>query len=97
MLVLQYSYLLSARQQLKLVARGEWYYLGERYFDLANTIRQSPYNAFNTRIGLSSKHLELFFWERNMTNRNYIEYAYDFGAVHFGSPRTYGVTVRTML
>jgi iron complex outermembrane receptor protein len=97
MLVLQYSYLLSARQQLRLVARGEWYYLGERYFDLANTIRQSPYNTFNSRVGLSSRYLELFFWARNMSNRNYIEYAYDFGAVHFGSPKTYGLTLRAML
>ncbi|MEP7108110.1 MAG: TonB-dependent receptor [Ferruginibacter sp.] len=95
MLVLQYSYLVSARQQIKLVARGEWYYLGRRYFDLGNNIQQSPYNLLNARLGISSKHADLFFWVRNCTNKNYIEYAYDFGAVHLAAPRTYGLTIKT--
>ncbi|MEJ7588972.1 MAG: TonB-dependent receptor [Ferruginibacter sp.] len=96
MFTLQYSYLLIASKQIQLVARGEWYYLGRRYFDLANTIQQSPYNVYNTRIGMSSKHLDVFFWARNITDRKYIEYAYDFGAVHLGNPGTYGVSVKTM-
>jgi iron complex outermembrane receptor protein len=96
MFTAQYSYVLSARKQLTLVARGEWYYLGTRYFDLANTIRQSPYNVYNTRLGISCRHLELYGWFRNMSNSRYIEYAYDFGAVHLGVPKTYGVTLRTM-
>ncbi|MBC7508306.1 MAG: TonB-dependent receptor [Ferruginibacter sp.] len=96
MLALQYIYVVSTRRQIKLVARGEWYYLGRRYFDLANTIRQPSYNLLNTRAGVSCKHLEVFFWARNMTNRKYIEYAYDFGAVHLGNPGTYGVTIKTM-
>ncbi|MEO5892352.1 MAG: TonB-dependent receptor [Ferruginibacter sp.] len=96
MLSLQYSYMLSERHQVKLIARGEWYYLGSRYFDLANTIRQSPYDIYNARAGVSLKHLDVFFWARNFTNKKYIEYAYDFGAVHLGNPSTYGVTVKTM-
>ena len=96
MLALQYIYVVSTRHQIKLVARGEWYYLGIRYFDLANTIRQPSYNLVNTRAGVSCKHLEVFFWARNMTNKKYIEYAYDFGAVHLGNPGTYGITIKTM-
>ncbi len=95
MLALQYSHLVSARHQLKLVARGEWFYLGRSYFDLANTIEQSSYHLLNTRVGVSCKKLDLFFWARNIANTKYIEYAYDFGAVHLGNPATYGVTVRT--
>lgn len=96
MLMLQYSYLINERKQIKLIARGEWFYLGKRFFDLSNNIQQSPYNLFNTRLGASSKHLDIFFWVRNLTNVKFIEYAYDFGAVHLGNPKTYGVTVRTI-
>ena len=97
MLALQYSYLISTKQQIKLVARGEWFYLGQRYFDLANNIRQSSYSLFNTRVGASNKHFELFFWVRNLSDQKYIEYAYDFGAIHLGTPKTYGVTIKALL
>ena len=93
MFALQYSYSFKSKQQIKLVARGEWFYLGTEYFDLANNIKQSPYNLLNTRIGVSSKHIYLFFWGRNLTDKHYIAYAYDFGAVHLADPKTYGVTV----
>jgi iron complex outermembrane receptor protein len=95
MLALQYSYTINEKHQVALVARGEYFYFGRRYFDLANTIRQSPYNLLNTRVGITSKHLSLFFWSRNMGDIHYMEYAYDFGAVHLAAPRTYGVTLRT--
>ncbi|GAC1420213.1 MAG: TonB-dependent receptor [Flavisolibacter sp.] len=93
MLAVQYSYILFPKQQIKAVARGEWHYLGTQYFDQANKIRQSPYNLLNTRVGISSKHIELFFWSRNITNTKFIEYAYDFGAVHLGNPEIYGITL----
>ena len=92
---LQYNYLLSEKHHVKLVAGGEWYYLGAEYFDLANNIRQGSNQRLNARAGISTPHLELYFWERNITKTKYIEYAYDFGAVHLGDPNTYGVTLRT--
>ncbi|MEO6232380.1 MAG: TonB-dependent receptor [Ferruginibacter sp.] len=94
MLALQYSYVLNEKNQVKLLARGEWFYIGKRYFDFANTISQSSYNMYNTRVGVSCKQVELFAWFRNMGNTKYIEYAYDFGAVHLGTPRTYGATAK---
>ena len=94
MLTAQYSYLINAEQQLKLVVRGEWFYLGKRYFDLSNNISQSPYSLLNTSLGVSRKNIELSFWMRNIGDVKYIEYAYDFGAIHLGSPMTYGVTLR---
>ncbi|CAN5237164.1 TonB-dependent receptor [soil metagenome] len=93
MLAAQYSYIISTKQQLKLQARAEWFYIGNTYYDLANTIRQAPYQLLNTRIGISTKYADLFFWGRNMTDKKYIAYAYDFGAVHLADPRTYGVTL----
>jgi iron complex outermembrane receptor protein len=92
MLALQYSFTIAPVQQIRVVARGEWFYLGTQYFDLANNIRQSPYNRFNIRAGINSRHIDLFFWMRNISNTKYIEYAYDFGAVHLGNPETKGVT-----
>ncbi len=96
MLAPQYSILLNARSAVRLIIRGEWFWLGRQYFDLENTISQSPYSKINARAGISAKHLELFVWARNLTAAKYIEYAYDFGAVHLADPRTYGMTVKTL-
>jgi iron complex outermembrane receptor protein len=94
LLAAQYAYTISKKQQLSFVARGEWSYIGDTYFDLANTIKQSAYSLLNTRVGISTRHVDLFFWMQNITGKKYIAYAYDFGAVHLGDPKTYGVTLR---
>lgn len=95
MFVLQYAYGLPVKRQLKLVARFEWMYLGGQYFDLANTIKQKGYSLLNTRFGISLKQTSLMFWVRNLGNKKYIAYAYDFGAVHLGDPKTIGITFST--
>jgi iron complex outermembrane receptor protein len=97
LLALQYTISLISSNKLQLIIRGEWTYLGKQYFDLANSITQSPYNLLNTRLGLKIKHAELYFWERNMANIKYIAYGYDFGAVHLGNPRTFGFTFRASM
>ena len=97
MLALQYNISLIESNKLQLIIRGEWTYLGKQYFDLANSITQSPYNLLNTRLGLKIKHAELYFWGRNMANIKYIAYGYDFGAVHLGNPRTFGFTFRASM
>ena len=93
LLAAQYSILLKKSSLLSLVLRGEWKYLGQEYFDLANSIRQAPHNLLNARVGVSTKYLGLFVWVRNISDSKYISYAYDFGAVHLGAPRTYGLTL----
>ena len=97
MLALQYRLGLNKSESVKLIIRGEWIYLGKQYFDLANSISQSSYSLFNTRLGVSTKHFELYFWGRNLGDKKYISYAYDFGAVHLGSPKTYGFTFKASL
>jgi iron complex outermembrane receptor protein len=92
-LALQYSYDLGASQQIKLVLRGEWMHLGKHYFDLSNNISQEPYDLLNTRCGIAAKNFELMFWGRNLNDTKYISYAFDFGAIHLGDPKTYGVTL----
>jgi len=93
MLALQYALELVKRHGLKLVMRGEWMFIGKQYFDLSNNISQKGYSLFNTRFGIAIKKAELMFWGRNLGNKRYISYAYDFGAVHLGNPKTYGLSL----
>lgn len=92
MLAIQYSVPLSVKNQVTLVARGEWINVGSQFFDLANTIEQKNYSLLNARAGLMFKQFEMFLWGRNMGQVKYIAYAYDFGGVHLGNPGTYGIT-----
>jgi iron complex outermembrane recepter protein len=94
MLALQYSVSLGTSLDLKLVARGEWMYVGKTYFDLGNNLSQDAYDLINTRIGFAAKGFEVMFWGRNLGDKKYITYAYDFGAAHLGNPKNYGVTIR---
>ncbi|HEV7331726.1 MAG TPA: TonB-dependent receptor [Flavisolibacter sp.] len=92
MFTAQYTYPLG--NNASLLFRGEWKYLGTQYFDLANAILQPSYHLFNTRLGIMTyKTSEVVLWGRNLTGQRYISYAYDFGAVHLGDPRSYGITI----
>ncbi len=95
LLALQYSYAFGKNKKVKLVARGEWFYLGQQYFDLVNNIRQPDYSLFNVRFGVATKYVSLMFWGRNLADKKHIAYAYDFGAVHLADPKTYGLTLST--
>lgn len=93
MLAVQYAYPLGSRQKLKVVVRGEWAWLGRQYFDLNNNFAQNPYSLLNTRFGIAAKNFDVMFWGRNLAGTKYVSYAYDFGAMHLGDPKTYGVTL----
>lgn len=95
MLAVQYTYSLGDSQKTKLIVRGEWRYIGDQYFDLANQIEQKAYSVFNARLGVSTKHFDVFVWGSNIANKKYVDYAYDFGAAHLGNPGTYGVSLKT--
>ncbi len=97
MLVAQYSFPLKIKKPVRLVVRGEWVHLGNQFFDLANTIEQESYSLLNARFGLMFKRFDIFFWGRNLGQEKFIAYAYDFGGVHLGDPRTYGLTVSLRL
>ncbi|MDT0691650.1 TonB-dependent receptor [Salegentibacter sp. F188] len=93
MFALQYNSNLGFGSNWNFSARAEWKYLGEQYFDLANNLRQEPYNLYNGNLGLSYKNVELMIWGRNIFDTRYISYGYNFGAVHLGNPATMGVTI----
>ncbi|MBC8034508.1 MAG: TonB-dependent receptor [Chitinophagaceae bacterium] len=93
MFALQYVHVLWKEQKMNLLVRGEWRYLGNTWFDAANTIKQSPYSVLNANIGISFRNYGLSIWGRNLGDKEYVAYAYDFGAQHLGNPLTYGVTL----
>jgi iron complex outermembrane recepter protein len=97
MMAAQYGCTLSQKHLLKITFRGEWKYIGKQFFDLANTVSQLSYNLLNASIGISAPGWSLKFWGRNLTNKNYVSYGYDFGAVRLGDPKTYGITLGVKL
>ncbi len=91
MLALQYDKAINSH--IKGFIRTEWKYTGNTYFDLANTIKQSPYSIVNASAGIQMGDISFKLWSRNLTNQKYISYAYDFGAVHLGDPATTGLSI----
>lgn len=92
MLAAQYSRLVS--RKINAFLRGEWYYFGKQYFDLANQQYQSPYQTLNASVGASCYKIGLSFWIRNITGTKYVAYAYDFGAARLGDPMNFGVSLK---
>ncbi|MCM4158461.1 TonB-dependent receptor [Antarcticibacterium flavum] len=93
MFALQYNLDFGPGDKWNFITRAEWKYLGEQYFDLANNLRQEPYNLYNGNIGVSYQDMKLMVWGRNIFDKKYVSYGYDFGAVHLGNPATYGATL----
>jgi iron complex outermembrane recepter protein len=93
MLTGDYNIPLGRKKRVSLDLRAEWRHTGSVYFDLANQIQQSPYGVTNIRVGIKSRKYALHGWVRNLTGEKFVDYAYDFGAVHLGDPRTYGFTL----
>lgn len=93
--VAQYTYPLKS--MIHLTARLEAKFLGKQYFDLANAISQESYGLLNARLSLSFQKAELYVWGRNLANKTYLAYGYDFGGVYLGNPRTYGIGVSIKL
>lgn len=91
-LTAQYGYKIGANSQI--VAIGEWHMVGKQYFDLANNISQNAFSLLNAQVGLSISKYAVYLWGKNLSDKKYIDYAYDFGAAHLGNPLTYGITAR---
>lgn len=94
MMAVQYTPVLSRKNEISGLLRAEWYWLGTTYFDLANSIRQPAYHLVHLRAGLTWKQMEAAFWVRNLFDTRYVSYAYDFGGIHLGDPSNAGLTWR---
>lgn len=89
-----YSHFLGEAKDQKVVFGVYGKYFGHQYFDLNNTVDQKAYGLLNANLTYETEGYSLSLWGKNLTNNTYIDYAYDFGAVHLGNPMTYGVTLR---
>ena len=92
MLAIQQAIPLNEKKSMSLFMRGEWMLIGEQHFDLFGMIEQSPYDLVNFKTGVTFKHFDVMLWMRNALKTKYISYAYDFGAIHYGEPRIFGVS-----
>lgn len=93
LVAMQYQVPLNKKRMDQVLFRGEWVFTGNTYFDFGNTIKQSSYSLFNARVGWAGKKAEIYGWGRNLLDKRFIAYAYDFGAVHLGNPGTWGITL----
>ena len=89
----QYTRAINSNKKITCFIRGEWLYIGDQFFDLANTIEQKPYNLFNANTGVTISKFSITFWMKNINSKKYIDYAYDFGAAHLGTPKTFGISL----
>lgn len=87
------------------VARADWNYRSEVFFEPQNTARLSGEGRglLNLRAGIVTEGWELFAWANNITNETYANFADDRSAIFvnttvaYGAPRTYGLTLRLKL
>lgn len=96
-LSIQYQRKLDRSEKIEMILRAEYKYFGDQYFDVGNTIMQKAYGLLNIKAGIEFKNTELSFWIRNATNKTYISYGYDFGAVYLGNPRMSGISINFRL
>ncbi len=92
MLAVQYGVPLSkSAQQLKAFVRGEFRYIGEYQLDFINAYQQKAYGMLNARAGVTSNHVDVALWVRNLNDVRYMAFGY--GSYMMGLPRMLGVTV----
>lgn len=89
------QYTKDFNKNLSAFVRGEHRYMGEHFFNFDNVVRQSPYNIYNGRIGMSYKNYEVAFWGRNLTEKLYRTWAT--GVFLLGQPRMCGLTLSANL
>jgi iron complex outermembrane recepter protein len=85
----------------KLVARLDWSYRSDTFFDRANTAldTQKAYSLFNARLRYDTKTWFFDLWGKNITGTKYVTgqlinpaFQCNCRTVNLGAPTTYGVT-----
>ena len=92
MLAVQYGVPVSkSAQNFQAFIRGEFRYIGKYQLDFVNAYHQDAYGMLNARAGVTSNHLDIALWVRNLNDVRYMAYGY--GSYMMGSPRMWGVTL----
>lgn len=79
--------------QKQLWINVQYVYSGSQFFDLVNLIEQKAYGLIHAQVGINVSKMKIYLWSRNISNKKYFSYAYNFGAVHLGNPRTLGIGI----
>ncbi|MBD2438976.1 TonB-dependent siderophore receptor [Nostoc sp. FACHB-110] len=92
-----YNLALQYRSQGGIFTRVEWQGIGTYFFDEANTIKQSPFALFNTRLGYEGKNYGIYFYVNNIFDETYVTTAFrpPDALVSYGDRRTFGFQIRT--
>ena len=93
---LQYRKPLSARWNL--FSRVELSGVGARYFDDANTVKDSSYELLNLKLGMEGDHLDFYVWANNLLDRHYVLFEnVAKGIAEDGEPLTAGISLNYRL
>ncbi|MEZ0574755.1 TonB-dependent receptor [Halodesulfovibrio aestuarii] len=96
-LIKEFNYLWNTGS-LDLFARAEVQGTGPFYWDVANNLKQDPYEIFNFRVGFETEYFDIIAWCRNAFDKKYAKIAFDSGAGYAlgqaGDPQTFGLTLR---
>lgn len=79
------------------LARAGYQYVGETYWDLANTNSEDPYSLVNATLGLEGGWWRFYLWGKNLTDEKYVRTAVMWGDLvvgGYGAPMTYGATLQ---
>ncbi|QOY51002.1 TonB-dependent receptor [Candidatus Sulfurimonas baltica] len=71
-------------------------YMGERYYNIANSAKENDYTLFNLGFGYKKDGLEILLYTNNIFNEEYVDfmiYTPSNDYYHFGDPRVLGFTL----
>ena len=69
--------------------------IGESYWNLSNTLKESKYGLLNGKISFIRKNFQLDFWAKNLTNSTYNAFIFEVGSAAYaqlGKPRQIGLS-----
>jgi iron complex outermembrane receptor protein len=90
-ITIHYDFLSTMNSSFYLQTQMRW--IGDTYFDVKNELKQSSYFVEDFNIGWNLKANNISIWSKNIWNKKYIAYAYDFGAIHLGDPSLFGISL----
>ncbi len=71
-------------------------YIGSRYYDIQNTVKEDGYATFHLGTGYEDKNLHIKIYVNNLFNKEYVDFMIHTPSnnyYHFGSPRVVGINI----
>jgi tonB-dependent receptor protein len=71
--------------------------IGKTFFDAKNEIYQKSYCTIDTKVGYLKDSFDIYFYVKNLTNKEYFSYSRDKGRnvlATYGDGRVFGIGVK---